>query len=49
MTDKTFKSIMVGYSDNHTMGIYKLYDPEKKRFIMTRDVKWWDLEQINPA
>ena len=40
MTDKTFKAIMVGYSDNHTRGTYKLYNPETKRVIMTRDVKW---------
>ena len=27
MTDKTFKAIMVGYSDNHTRDAYKLYNP----------------------
>ena len=33
---------MVGYDDNHTRYTYKLYNPETKRVIMTRDVKWAD-------
>ena len=30
---------MVGYADNNTRDTYKLYNPETKRVIMTRDVK----------
>ena len=40
---------MVGYSDNHTRYTYKLYNPEIKRVIMTRDVKWTDWKMTNPA
>ena len=39
MTYTMYKSIMVGYTDNHTRDTYKLYTTEIKRFIMTRDVK----------
>ena len=49
MTDKTFKAIMVGYSDNYTRGTYKLYNPETNIFIMTRGVKWADWKMTNPA
>ena len=47
MTDKTFKAIMVGYANNHTRDTYKLYNPETKRVIMTRDVKWDDWKNTN--
>ena len=30
---------MVGYAYNHIRYTYKLYNPETKRVIMTRDVK----------
>ena len=49
MTDKTFKAIMVGYYDNHTRDTYKLYNPETKRVIMTRDVKWEDRKNTDPT
>ena len=42
MIDKLFKAIMVGYANNHTRDTYKLYNPETKRVIMTRDIKWAD-------
>ena len=42
MIDKKFMAIMVGYADNHTRDMYKLYNPETKIVIMTRDVKWED-------
>ena len=41
--------IIVGYVDNHTRDMYKLYNPETKRVITTRDVKWADLKNTNPA
>ena len=47
--DKTFKEIMVGYSDNHMRDTYKLYNPETKRVIITRDVKWVDWKMTDPA
>ena len=40
MTYKTYKAIIVGYAENHTRDMYKLYNPEIKRLIMKRDVKW---------
>ena len=36
MTDKTFKTIMVGCSDNNTIYTYKLYKIETNRVIMTK-------------
>ena len=49
MTDKKFKSIMVRYVDNQKRDMYKLYNPDTKRFIMTRDIKWEDCKMTNPA
>ena len=49
MTVKTFKSIAVGYVDNNTRDTYKLYNPETKRVVMTRDVTWADWKMTNPA
>ena len=40
---------MVGYSDNHTRDTSKLYNPETKRFIITRDIKWEEWKIIDPA
>ena len=49
MTDKTFKEIMVVYAENYTRGTYKLYNPETKRVIMTRGVKWADWKKTDSA
>ena len=40
MAYKTYKDIIVGYEENHTRDMYKLYNPEIKRLIMKMDVKW---------
>ena len=40
---------MVGYIYNHTRGTYKLHNPDTKRFIMTRDVKWVDWKMTDTA
>ena len=40
ITDKKFNAIMVGYTDNHTRYMYKMYNPGTKRVIMTRYIKW---------
>ena len=42
ITYKISKAIMVGCTSNHTRNTYKLYNPETKRVILTRDVKWAD-------
>ena len=31
---------MVGYFENHTNDMYKLHNPETKRVIMSRGIKW---------
>ena len=49
MTEKSFKENMVVYANNHTRDKYKLYNPETKRVIMTRDVKWADWKMTDPA
>ena len=49
MTDKTFKAIMVGYTDNHTRDTPRLYNPDTTRVIMTGYVKWADWKITDPA
>ena len=38
---------MVRYADNHTRYTYKLYHPDTKRIIMTRDVMWADCKNTD--
>ena len=40
---------MVGYTNNDTIDTYKLDNPETKRVIITRDVKWEEWEMTDPA
>ena len=40
---------MVGYTNNNTRDMYNLYNPETKRIIMTRYVKWAYRKMTNPA
>ena len=40
---------MVGYSDNHTRDTSKLYNPETKRLIITRNFKWVDWKITDSA
>ena len=49
MTYKKYKAIMIGYADNHAIDRYKLYKPEIKRVIMTRDVNWEEWKITYPA
>ena len=49
MIDNTYKEIIVGYTENHTRDRYKLYNPENKRIITTRDVEWAEWKANNPV
>ena len=49
ITDKTFKVIMVVYSDKRMRDTYKLYNPEAKIVVMTWDVKWADWKMTDPV
>ena len=48
-TGKMYKYIMVGYVRNHTRDIYKMYNTETKRVIMTRCIKWADWKMTDPS
>ena len=48
-TDKPFKAIVFAYVGNHTRDTYKLYNPDIKRVIMIRDVKWEGWKMTDPA
>ena len=49
MIDKTSKEIMVEYAENNTRESYNWYNPEIKRVIMKRDIKWADWKMTDPA
>ena len=49
MKDKTNKSIISGYAENHTRDTYKLYNPDTKRVIMSRYIKWAEWKMTDPA
>ena len=40
---------MLGYAENHTKDMYKFYNTETKRVIMTWDVKWTDWKMTDPS
>ena len=37
---KATKCIMIGYSDNHAGDTYRMYQPDTKKLINTRNIKW---------
>jgi len=47
--DKSFKGIMIGYAENHTQDVYRVYNIQTKQIILTRDIKWddWERSQTN--
>ena len=49
MKGSTYKVIMVVYSENHARDTYKLYNPETKRVIMSRDITWEERKKTDPA
>ena len=49
MKDRTYKSIMVGYADNHTRDKYEFYNPYTKKVVMTRDIKWDKWKITDPS
>ena len=49
MKDKTYKAIMVGYYYNHTRDMYKLYNSDTKRVVISRDVNWAEWKTVDPA
>ena len=48
MKYNTYKAIMVGYLENHIIDKYKLYNPDTKRVIMIRFIKWAEWKIIDP-
>ena len=49
MKDKTYKAIMVGYTENHTHDTYQLYNTEINRVIMSRYIKQLQRKKTDPA
>ena len=49
MKDNTYKLVVVVYANNHTIYTYKLYNPEIKRVIMIRDIKWMECKKTDPS
>ena len=43
------KMLMVGYVENHSSGVYRMYNPGTKRVILTRDVTWAEWQRKDPT
>jgi hypothetical protein len=41
--------IMVGYADNHSLDVYRMYNPITDTVILSRDVKWTNWERSDPT
>jgi hypothetical protein len=46
--DKTTKCILVGYADDHSPDTYRMYNPDTKQVILSRDVRWADWKHTDP-
>ena len=46
--ERAIKCIFVGYSTTHSGDTYRMYNPETKRIILSRDVKWAEFKKIDP-
>jgi transposase InsO family protein len=40
LTPKSIKMVMLGYAPDHAGDVYRLYNPETKRIVESRDVTW---------
>ena len=49
MKEKVYKSPMVGYAYNHTRDMYKLYNLETKRVIVTREINGVGCKTTDPS
>jgi hypothetical protein len=45
---KAEKCVFVGYADHHTPDTYRMYKPNTRTIILSRDVKWHDWVSYNP-
>ena len=45
LEERAVKCIFVGYSTSHLGDMYRMYNPETKRIILSRDVKWAEFYQ----
>jgi hypothetical protein len=41
--------IVVGYADNHSPDVYRMYNPNTDTVILSRDVKWTNWERSDPT
>ena len=48
MKYKTYTEIIVGFAENLTIDMYKLYKPETKRVITIRDIMWVECKNNDP-
>jgi hypothetical protein len=46
--EKSLRVIMVGYAKNHSADTYRLYNPQNKSIIESRDVVWSDWKRPDP-
>ena len=40
LDEKAWKCVMIGYSDDHAGDTYRMFKPDTKKIVDTRDVKW---------
>ena len=48
MTSKSYKGVMMGYAANHSGDTYRMFKPETKTIVMSRDVRWAKWEKPDP-
>jgi hypothetical protein len=41
--------IMIGYADNHSPDVYRMYNPNTHTVILSRGVKWTNWERSDPT
>ena len=44
---KAMKCVMIGYSNDHSGDTYRMYNPETKKVLQSRDIKWADWHGVS--
>ena len=47
LQQKALKCVMIGYSDNHSGDTYRLFNPNTKKVVQSRDVTWAEWHGIS--
>jgi hypothetical protein len=48
-SEKSWPGVMVGYADDHAPDVYRMFNLETQRVVLTRDIQWANWKVIDPT